>query len=54
MNCKFLLDEACLGRAEQFRYHHLNHHAIFGGGYKGGALSIMRDLHRKYSRKSEI
>ncbi|KAL9125148.1 MAG: hypothetical protein Q9217_005605 [Psora testacea] len=29
-------------------YHHLNHHAIFGGGYKSGAISIMRDLHRKY------
>lgn len=35
-------------------YHHLNHHAIFGGGYKSGAVSIMRALHRKYSAKSEI
>ncbi len=30
-------------------YHHLNHYAIFGGGYKGGASTIMRDLHRKYN-----
>ena len=29
-------------------YHHLNHFAIFGGGYKGGAISIMRKLYRKY------
>lgn len=29
-------------------YHHLNHYGIFGGGYKSGATSIMRDLHRKY------
>lgn len=34
-------------------YHHLNHYGIFGGGYKGGAISIMRDLHRKYNGKSE-
>ncbi|KAK5717318.1 hypothetical protein LTR15_009211 [Elasticomyces elasticus] len=25
-------------------YHQLNHHALFGGGYKSGAVSIMRDL----------
>ncbi|KAL6720117.1 hypothetical protein ACLMJK_002038 [Lecanora helva] len=37
-------------------YHHLNHYAsIFGGGYKSGAVAIMRDLHRAYpSAKSEI
>ena len=29
-------------------YHHLNHNAIFGGGYRGGAVSIMHDLLRKY------
>ncbi|GME27933.1 putative phosphoribosylaminoimidazole-succinocarboxamide synthase protein [Neofusicoccum parvum] len=29
-------------------YHHLNHHALFGGGYKSGAVSIMRSLLRKY------
>ncbi|KAL9102474.1 MAG: hypothetical protein Q9163_002374 [Psora crenata] len=29
-------------------YHHLNHYAIFGGGYKSGAFSIMRNLQRKY------
>lgn len=38
-------------------YHHLNHHALFGGGYKSGAVSIMRDLLAKYgsgSDKSEL
>ena len=29
-------------------YHHLNHHAIFGGGYRSGAMSIMRKLWSKY------
>lgn len=29
-------------------YHHLNHYAMFGGGYRSGAVSIMRDLVRKY------
>ena len=29
-------------------YHHLNHFALFGGGYKGGAVSIMKALVRKY------
>lgn len=29
-------------------YHHLNHHALFGGGYKSGAVSIMRSLLKKY------
>ena len=28
--------------------------AIFGGGYKSGAVSIMRDLHRKYADKNEL
>ena len=35
-------------------YHHLNHYAIFGGGYKGGAMSIMRDLIRKYGSNDEL
>ncbi|KAI9697477.1 MAG: hypothetical protein M1820_007812 [Bogoriella megaspora] len=30
-------------------YHHLNHHALFGGGYRSGAVSIMRKLIKKYS-----
>lgn len=30
------------------RYHHLNHHAIFGAGYRSGAVSIMQTLLRKY------
>jgi len=29
-------------------YHHLNHHALFGSGYKRGATRIMQDLLRKY------
>ncbi|CEN61426.1 Putative Function: FN3K of H. sapiens phosphorylates fructosamine substrates (Precursor) [Aspergillus calidoustus] len=29
-------------------YHHLNHHAIFGAGYKSGAISIMEKLLKKY------
>jgi len=29
-------------------YHHLNHHAIFGGGYKSGALNILKRLLKKY------
>lgn len=30
------------------RYHHLNHHAIFGGGYRSGAMSMMQKLVKKY------
>ncbi|KAK3303959.1 Fructosamine/Ketosamine-3-kinase [Chaetomium strumarium] len=29
-------------------YHHLNHYALFGGGYRAGAMSIMRRLIAKY------
>ncbi|KAF2109614.1 Fructosamine/Ketosamine-3-kinase [Lophiotrema nucula] len=29
-------------------YHHLNHYALFGGGYRSGAASIMKNLIRKY------
>ncbi|KAI1492969.1 fructosamine kinase [Biscogniauxia mediterranea] len=29
-------------------YHHLNHWALFGGGYRSGAMSIMRKLNSKY------
>ncbi|GAB1313660.1 hypothetical protein MFIFM68171_03870 [Madurella fahalii] len=29
-------------------YHHLNHYALFGGGYRSGAMSIMRKLISKY------
>lgn len=29
-------------------YHHLNHYAMFGGGYRGGAMSIMKELVRTY------
>ena len=30
-------------------YHHLNHWAIFGGGYRSGAMGILRALCRKYA-----
>ncbi|KAL2214152.1 fructosamine kinase [Sarocladium strictum] len=29
-------------------YHHLNHYSMFGGGYRGGAMSIMKKLITKY------
>ncbi|KAL7932353.1 Ketosamine-3-kinase [Trichoderma chlorosporum] len=29
-------------------YHHLNHYSIFGTGYRGGAMSIMKKLTSKY------
>lgn len=29
-------------------YHHLNHHALFGGGYRSGAVRIMKSLIGKY------
>lgn len=29
-------------------YHHLNHYAMFGGGYRQGAMSIMKRLIAKY------
>ncbi|KAF2208231.1 hypothetical protein CERZMDRAFT_101680 [Cercospora zeae-maydis SCOH1-5] len=35
-------------------YHHLNHYALFGGGYKSGAVGMMRDLVRKYGGPSEL
>jgi protein-ribulosamine 3-kinase len=31
-------------------YHHLNHHAMFGGGYRGGAVRIMSKLIQKYGK----
>ncbi|KAI1449521.1 fructosamine kinase [Annulohypoxylon stygium] len=31
-------------------YHHLNHWAIFGGGYRSGAMAIMKKLNAKYGR----
>jgi protein-ribulosamine 3-kinase len=30
-------------------YHHLNHYAMFGGGYKSGAVRIMKALVKKYA-----
>ncbi|KAF2731020.1 Ketosamine-3-kinase [Polyplosphaeria fusca] len=29
-------------------YHHLNHYALFGGGYRSGAVSIMKSLIKKH------
>jgi len=34
-------------------YHHLNHHALFGGGYRSGAVSMMKDLVRRYGGHSD-
>ncbi|KAG5917637.1 hypothetical protein E4U42_007170 [Claviceps africana] len=31
-------------------YHHLNHFAMFGGGYRAGAMSIMKRLMAKYGQ----
>lgn len=32
-------------------YHHLNHWAIFGGGYKSGAMGLLKGLLKKYGDK---
>lgn len=29
-------------------YHHLNHYAMFGGGYKSGAINLLQPLLKKY------
>ncbi|KAK0612800.1 fructosamine kinase [Bombardia bombarda] len=31
-------------------YHHLNHFSLFGGGYRSGAMSIMKRLINKYGK----
>ncbi|KAF2839187.1 Ketosamine-3-kinase [Patellaria atrata CBS 101060] len=31
-------------------YHQLNHHALFGGGYRSGAVSVMKELLAKYGK----
>jgi len=30
------------------RYHHLNHYALFGGGYRSGAVRILKRLIARY------
>ncbi|KAH7098304.1 fructosamine kinase [Auriculariales sp. MPI-PUGE-AT-0066] len=35
-------------------YHHLNHYALFGGSYRGGAMQIMARLLRKYGDPSHV
>ncbi|TKA81625.1 hypothetical protein B0A49_01259 [Cryomyces minteri] len=35
-------------------YHHLNHHALFGGGYRSGAVTIMKRLLGKYGDRGEL
>ncbi|KAH8623665.1 hypothetical protein IG631_21370 [Alternaria alternata] len=35
-------------------YHHLNHYAMFGGGYRSGAVSIMNELIKKYGGKESF
>jgi hypothetical protein len=37
-----------VGDANEDRYHYLNHFAIFGGGYRGGAVRIMDRLIKKF------
>jgi fructosamine-3-kinase len=37
-----------VGDANEDRYHHLNHFAIFGGGYRGSAVRIMDRLIKKF------
>lgn len=32
-------------------YHHLNHHALFGGGYRSGAVRIMKELVGRYGKQ---
>ena len=33
------------------RYHHLNHHALFGGGgYRSSAMAIMKKLWQRYGK----
>lgn len=57
MSCECCGDLTCLLRCCEGcdllmgldRYHHLNHYALFGGGYRGGAMSIMKKLIAKYA-----
>ena len=43
--------EECEDRVALYElYHHLNHYALFGGGYRSGAMSIMKDLVGKYGQ----
>lgn len=37
--------------ADNYRYHHLNHYSMFGGGYRGGAVRIMKSLIKKYGKE---
>jgi hypothetical protein len=54
MSCRFflllLLGLGFVWLTECCRYHHLNHHAIFGAGYRSGAVSIMQRLIKKYGQ----
>jgi fructosamine-3-kinase len=34
-------------------YHHLNHHAMFGGMYRSGAVSMINTLLKKYGEKEK-
>lgn len=34
-------------------YHHLNHYAMFGGGYRGGAVSMIKTLIKKYGGQQD-
>lgn len=36
------------------RYHRLNHWVLFGGGYRGGALRIMKELIAEYGGGGDV
>ncbi|KAK0752477.1 Fructosamine/Ketosamine-3-kinase [Schizothecium vesticola] len=43
------------GRVKLYElYHHLNHWVLFGGGYRGGAMRIMKELIAEYGGGSDV
>lgn len=49
MNCKQRPFDTYMYRILTFpRYHHLNHYAMFGGGYRSGATSMMKGLIHRF------
>ena len=54
MNCKLWASIPPLSLSDSVSYHHLNHFSLFGGGYRGGAVSIMKTLLTKYGTTTEI
>lgn len=35
-------------------YHHLNHYAMFGGGYRSSGLRLLKDVLRKYEKDTQL